>query len=128
MQMSIATCRFCLRLYEGAEPLCRERKKERDAELRQVLEGQTARMVELLDNHQKLQVCCFLLLCEEEEGFYKFLPANTANCLCQSWQSCSNHHDSSSIWYVMTPLCCHTSCWIDSRLPLDHQGFCSMRT
>ena len=39
----------------------RERKKERDAELRQVLEGQTARMVELLDNHQKLQVS--LLLC-----------------------------------------------------------------
>lgn len=36
--------------------MCRERKKERDAELRQVLEGQTARMVELLDNHQKLQV------------------------------------------------------------------------
>ena len=36
--------------------ICRERKKERDAELRQVLEGQTARMVELLDNHQKLQV------------------------------------------------------------------------
>lgn len=39
-----------------AVPTCRERKKERDAELRQVLEGQTARMVELLDNHQKLQV------------------------------------------------------------------------
>ncbi len=30
--------------------------------------------------------------CEEEEGFYKFLPANTADRLCQSWQSCSNHH------------------------------------
>ncbi len=29
---------------------------------------------------------------EEEEGFYKFLPANTADRLCQSWQSCSNHH------------------------------------
>ena len=29
---------------------------------------------------------------EEEEEFYKFLPANTANRLCQSWQSCSNHH------------------------------------
>ena len=25
-------------------------------------------------------------------GFYKFLPANTADRLCQSWQSCSNHH------------------------------------
>ena len=25
---------------------------------------------------------------EEEEGFYKFLPANTADRLCQSWQSC----------------------------------------
>ncbi len=30
---------------------------------------------------------------EEEEGFYKFLPANTADRLCQSWQSCSNHHE-----------------------------------
>ncbi|KAL3148074.1 hypothetical protein ABBQ38_014359 [Trebouxia sp. C0009 RCD-2024] len=39
-----------------AQQRYRERKKERDAELRQVLEGQTARMVELLDNHQKLQV------------------------------------------------------------------------
>ncbi len=29
---------------------------------------------------------------EEEEEFYKFLPANTADRLCQSWQSCSNHH------------------------------------
>lgn len=38
-----------------AQQRYRERKKERDAELRQVLEGQTARMVELLDNHQKLQ-------------------------------------------------------------------------
>ncbi len=84
--MSIAICRFCLGFFDGAGSLCRERKKERDAELRQVLEGQTARMVELLDNHQKLQVCCFLLL-----------------------------FDSSSIWYVMTPLCCHTSCWTDSE-------------
>ena len=25
---------------------------------------------------------------EEEEGFYKFLPANTADRLGQSWQSC----------------------------------------
>jgi len=25
---------------------------------------------------------------EEEEGFYKFLPAYTADRLCQSWQSC----------------------------------------
>ena len=57
--MQASTCSFCLRLYKGAGPLCRERKKERDAELRQVLEGQTARMVELLDNHQKLQVCSF---------------------------------------------------------------------
>ncbi|KAL0028636.1 hypothetical protein WJX79_007137 [Trebouxia sp. C0005] len=38
-----------------AQQRYRERKKERDAELHQVLEGQTARMVELLDNHQKLQ-------------------------------------------------------------------------
>jgi len=30
---------------------------------------------------------------EEEEGFYKFLPANTADRLCQLWQSCSNHHE-----------------------------------
>jgi len=30
---------------------------------------------------------------EEEEGFYKFLPANTADRLCQSWQSCSIHHE-----------------------------------
>ena len=30
---------------------------------------------------------------EEEKGFYKFLPANTADRLCQSWQSCSNHHE-----------------------------------
>jgi len=28
---------------------------------------------------------------KEEDGFYKFLPANTADRLCQSWQSCSNH-------------------------------------
>ena len=35
-----------------------------------------------------------LLLEEEEEGFYKILPANTADHLCQSWQSCSNHHES----------------------------------
>ena len=30
---------------------------------------------------------------EEEEGFDKFLPANTADRLCQSWQSCSNYHE-----------------------------------
>ena len=29
---------------------------------------------------------------EEEEELYKFLPANTADRLCQSWQSCFNHH------------------------------------
>ena len=30
---------------------------------------------------------------EEKEGFYNFLPADTADRLCQSWQSCSNHHE-----------------------------------
>jgi len=38
---------------------------------------------------------------EEEEGFYKFLPANTADCLCQSWQSCSNHHEIWTVYYVL---------------------------
>jgi hypothetical protein len=35
----------------------------------------------------------FRAVFEEEEGFYKFLPANTADRLCQLWQSCSNHHE-----------------------------------
>ncbi len=30
---------------------------------------------------------------EEEEAFYKLLPANKAEHLCQSWQSCSNLHE-----------------------------------
>ena len=30
---------------------------------------------------------------EEEHGFYKILPANTADHLYQLWQSCSNHHE-----------------------------------
>ena len=29
----------------------------------------------------------------EEEGFYEILPANTADNLCPSWPSCSNHHE-----------------------------------
>ena len=39
-----------------------------------------------------------LLVQEEEEGFYKFLPANTADRLCQSWQSCSNHQRDPAIF------------------------------
>ena len=35
---------------------------------------------------------CRVLSAQEEEEFYKFLPANTADRLCQSWQSRSNHH------------------------------------
>ena len=29
---------------------------------------------------------------EEIEGFYKLLPANKADYLCQLWQSCSDLH------------------------------------
>jgi len=39
--------------------------------------------------------------CGQEEGFYKFLPANTADRLCQSWQSCSNHHEIQTVYYVV---------------------------
>ena len=45
-------------------------------------------------------LCSELLICEEEEGFYKFLPANSADRLCQSWQSCSNHHKIWTAYYV----------------------------
>ncbi|DBA96010.1 TPA: hypothetical protein ACH3X1_001514 [Trebouxia sp. C0004] len=51
----------------------------------------------------KYPICCTCkVLCkacpgcreeEEEEGFYKILPANTADHLCQSWPSCSDHHE-----------------------------------
>jgi len=47
--------------------------------------------------HAALRACCMKIemraIEEEEEGFYKFLPANTADRLCQLWQSCSNHHE-----------------------------------
>ena len=40
------------------------------------------------------------LYIEEEEEFYKLLPANKADHLCQLWQSCSDLHESSSRGYV----------------------------
>jgi len=58
-----------------------------------------------VQGNQQIQICCTSVvfchlyiahlqqLIEEEEGFYKFLPANTADRLCQLWQSCSNHHE-----------------------------------
>ena len=36
-----------------------------------------------------------------ETGFYKILPANTADHLCQSWQLCSNHHEVQTVYYVV---------------------------
>ena len=42
---------------------------------------------------------------EEEEGFYKILPANTADHMCQSWQSCSNHHEVQTVYSVCCKPC-----------------------
>ena len=56
------------------------------------LSGRTASQVEL-SSHTDRSAKQGPVLEEEEEGFYKFLPANTADRLCQLWQSCSNHHE-----------------------------------
>lgn len=70
-----------------AQQRYRERKKERDAELRQVLEGQTARMVELLDNHQKLQVRV-----KELEVDNVYLRGQIAGLKNNSSQHLQHHH------------------------------------
>ena len=65
--------------------LCRERKKERDAELRQVLEGQTARMVELLDNHQKLQVQYCPIICQHFLSSFVQCAYIGSTCHCYAY-------------------------------------------
>ena len=38
---------------------------------------------------------------EEEEEFYKLLPANKADHLCQLWQSCSDLHKIQTVYDVV---------------------------
>ena len=38
---------------------------------------------------------------EEEEEFYKLLPANKADRLCQPWQSCSDLHKIQAVYVVV---------------------------
>ena len=39
--------------------------------------------------------------CEEEEEFYKLLPANKADHLCQLWQSCSDLHKIQTVYDIV---------------------------
>ena len=38
---------------------------------------------------------------EEEEEFYKLLPANQADHLCQLWQSCSDLHKIQTVYDIV---------------------------
>ena len=38
---------------------------------------------------------------EEEEEFYKLLPANKADHLCQLWQSCSDLHKIQTVYDIV---------------------------
>ena len=38
---------------------------------------------------------------EEEEEFYKLLPANKADHLCQLWQSCSDLHEIQTVYDIL---------------------------
>ena len=38
---------------------------------------------------------------EEEEEFYKLLPANKADHFCQSWQSCSDLHKIQTVYDIV---------------------------
>ena len=38
---------------------------------------------------------------EEEEKFYKLLPANKADHLCQLWQSCSDLHKIQTVYDIV---------------------------
>ena len=38
---------------------------------------------------------------KEEEEFYKLLPANKADHLCQSWQSCSDLHKIQTVYDIV---------------------------
>ena len=42
--------------------------------------------------------CYMLDVEEEEEEFYKLLPANKADHLCQLWQSCSDLHKIQTVY------------------------------
>ena len=39
--------------------------------------------------------------CAEEEEFYKLLPANKADHLCQLWQSCSDLHNIQTVYDIV---------------------------
>ncbi len=59
--------------------------------VRASLKADTAEMFSLWPvAFAKFAIPPIMLVLVEEEGFYKFLPANTADRLCQS---CSNHHE-----------------------------------
>ena len=47
----------------------------------------------------------------EEEEFYKLLPANKADHLCQLWQSCSDLHKIQTAYDIVdNPMCvCHSA-------------------
>ena len=38
---------------------------------------------------------------EEDEEFYKLLPANKADHLCQLWQSCSDLHKIQTVYDIV---------------------------
>ena len=42
-----------------------------------------------------------VLNAEEEEEFYKLLPANKADHLCQLWQSCSDLHKIQTVYDIV---------------------------
>ena len=52
--------------------------------------------------HTKPKAASYTILdIEEEEEFYKLLPANKADHLCQLWQSCSDLHKIQTVYDIV---------------------------
>ena len=63
-----------------------------------MVHGYSSRFKELCTSTQHNQAS---LEEEEEEEFYKLLPANKADHLCQLWQSCSDLHKIQTVYDIV---------------------------